>query len=107
MKSKRSTERGEAKAKLISALTAHHKYADGGCLNHEPVGNNELARLAEVDKATASTFFTDQFNGHGQYKIFCEDATALVAALKLLNGEFAPHELSGRRPTDEDDRDDE
>src|SRR5262249_18814112 len=38
---KRSTERGEGRAKLIAALTKHHQYADGGCLNLEPIGNNE------------------------------------------------------------------
>jgi hypothetical protein len=29
----------------------------------------------------------------------------LAAWLKLLNGEFSPHHLYGRRPADEDDRD--
>ena len=61
---KRSTERGEAHRKLLAALTAHHKYEDGGCLNLEPIGNNELARLAEVSKATASAFFNKEFGGH-------------------------------------------
>jgi hypothetical protein len=44
--------RGEAEAKLIAALTKHHQYADGSCLNLEPVGNNELARIAEVSEST-------------------------------------------------------
>jgi hypothetical protein len=34
-------------------------------------------------------------------------ATRLVAALKLLNQEFAPHHLFGAKPPDEDDRDTE
>ncbi|RIK79384.1 MAG: hypothetical protein DCC68_13350 [Planctomycetota bacterium] len=106
-KAKRSTERGEGRAKLIAALTKHHKYAGGGCLNLEPIGNNELARLAEVDQATASSFFKQQFKGHGKYKAACADAAQLAAALKLLNGEFAPHLLYGKRPADEDDRDNE
>ena len=46
-KGKRSTRRGEAAIKLIAALTKHHKYAKGSCLNLEPVGNNELARQAD------------------------------------------------------------
>src|SRR5262249_53576244 len=49
-KPKRSTEWGAARAKIIAALTKHHQYADGGCLNLEPIGNNELARKAGVSK---------------------------------------------------------
>lgn len=102
---KRSTSPGGATKKLISALTKHHKFANGGCLNLEPIGNNELARLADVDKSTASEFFTAKFQGHDKYKWLCRnDAAGLVAALKLLNGEFAPHLLYGSKP-DERDRD--
>jgi hypothetical protein len=104
-KPKRSTERGEGRVKLTAALTKHHKYADGGCLNLRPIGNNELARLAEVDQATASAFFKKQFKGHGKYKATCADAAQLAVALKLLNGEFAPHFLYGAKPPDEDERD--
>lgn len=106
-KPKRSTERGEGRAKLIAALTKHHKYADGGCLNLEPIGNNELARLAGVDQATASAFFKQQFKGHGKYKATCADAGRLAVALKLLNGEFAPHLLYGGKPADKHERDEE
>jgi hypothetical protein len=104
---KRSTEPGEARAKLIAALTKHHRYADGGCLNLEPIGNNELARLAGVDRATASAFFKQQFGGHGKYKTACADSATLTAALKLLNGEFSPHCLYGGKPADENERDEE
>ncbi len=97
---KRSTEQGESRAKLIAALTKHHQYADGSCLNLEPIGNNELARLAEVDKATASGFFKKQFGGHSKYRKICADPPRLIAALKLLNGEFAPHHLYGAKPPD-------
>ncbi|MCK6454938.1 MAG: hypothetical protein L6Q92_00200 [Phycisphaerae bacterium] len=106
-KAKRSTERGEGRAKLIAALTKHHRYADGSCLNLDPIGNNELARLADVDQATASAFFKQQFNGHGKYKAACADAAQLAAALKLLNGEFAPHILFGAKPPGEGERDEE
>jgi len=41
---KKGVEKGGAKAKLIAALTQYHQYADGSCLNTEPIGNNELAR---------------------------------------------------------------
>jgi len=101
-KPKRSTERGEGRSKLVAALTKHHHYADGGCLNLEPIGNNELARLADVSESTASGFFNKQFHGHTKYRALCGDAPGLVAALKLLNGEFSPHDLYGRRPTTED-----
>jgi hypothetical protein len=92
---KRSTERGEGRAKLIAALTKHHQYADGGCLNPEPIGNNELAKAAGVSPSTASVFFDKEFKGHTNYKALCRDTRNLVAALRLLNGEFAPHLLLG------------
>lgn len=104
---KRSTERGEGRTKLISALTKHHQYADGSCLNLEPIGNNELAKAAGVSPSTASSFFNEKFDGHTKYKALCRDSGKLIAALKLLNNEFAPHDLYGRRPANEDDRDDE
>ncbi|MBA3482613.1 MAG: hypothetical protein H0T51_12435, partial [Pirellulales bacterium] len=104
---KRSTNKGEGQAKLIAALTKHHQYANGGCLNLEAIGNNELARLADVDQATASAFFKQKFKSHGKYKAACADAGVLVTALKLLNDEFAPHLLFGSKPADEDDRNEE
>ena len=77
-RAKRSTERGEGRAKLIAALTKHHKYADGSCLNLDPIGNNELARLAGVSESTASAFFNKEFDGHTKYRAVCTDATRLV-----------------------------
>jgi hypothetical protein len=106
-RAKRSTERGEGQAKLIAALTKHHLYADGSCLNVEPIGNNELAKLAGVSASTASAFFNNKFKGHTKYRAVCRDAGRLADSLKALNGEFSPHHLYGRRPPGEDDRDDE
>ncbi len=100
-KTKRSTERGEGRTKLIAALTKHHKYADGSSLNQTPVGNNELGRLAKVSVSTASAFFNEQFGGHKKYQAICKDATRLIAALKLLNREFSPHHLFGDNPPEE------
>ncbi len=97
---KRSTERGEGRAKLIAALTKHHRYADGSCLNQGPIGNNELARAAGVSASTASAFFNDKFQGHTKYKALCRDAGKLAAALKLLNDEFSPHVLLGDASAD-------
>lgn len=104
---KRSTEKGEAKAKLIAALSKHHKYADGGCLNMEPIGNNKLARDATVDQATASAFFKKRFKSHGNYKALCRDNVRLVTALKMLNDEFSPFLLFGDKPPGKGQRDDE
>jgi hypothetical protein len=106
-KPKRSTEKGEGRAKLIAALTKHHDYANGSCLNLKPIGNNQLARLAGVDQATASVFFKRKFKGHGKYKAACADARQLATALKLLNGEFSPHILYGAKPPGEGERGDE
>jgi hypothetical protein len=92
---KRSTERGEGRAKLIAGLTKHHQYADGCCLNMEPIGNNQLATAAGVSPSTASAFFNDKFQGHTKYKALCRNSVKLVAALKLLNDEFAPYHLLG------------
>ncbi len=104
---KRSTTSGEAHEKLIAALTKHHLYADGSCVNFEPIGNNELARRADVDRATASKFFKDEFKGHAKYKAHCRDTSTLIATLKLLNDEFAPHHLNGQCPDGGDDRGDD
>lgn len=100
-KPKRSTEKGEGRTKLIAALTKHHQYAGGGCLNLEPIGNNELARLADVAKRTASAFFSKKFHGHTKYRSLCSDPTRLSAALKALNGEFQPHEFYDARTPDD------
>jgi hypothetical protein len=100
-KRKRSTERGEARIKIIAALTKHHSYADGSCLNQDPIGNNELARMAGVAESTASSFFTKEFKGRSQYQAACRDVSLLVAMLKVLNSEFSPHHLYGRTPPGE------
>ena len=71
--------------------------------NPDPVGNNELARLAGVSDSTASAFFSEKFQGHTKYRALCPDTGKLAAALKLLNGEFAPYLLYGGRPAREDD----
>lgn len=106
-KPKRSTERGEGRAKLIPALILHHQYDNGSCANFEYIGNNELARLAAVSPSTASEFFKEEFKGHHAYMMLCRDTGRLVAHLKHLNGEYSAHELFGRRPPGEDDRADD
>ncbi|HYT87895.1 MAG TPA: hypothetical protein VEL76_04180 [Gemmataceae bacterium] len=99
-KHRRSTEKDEARTKIIAALTKHHKYAKGSCLNQEPIGNNELADKAEVSKSSASRFFKEKFKGRSKYLAICKDASRLVGALKMLNNEFSPHILYGDRPSE-------
>ncbi len=91
----RSTAPGEAREKLIAALTKHHQYDDGGCLNFDAVGVRALSRLADVNEGSATRFFDDQFNagqtgGHARYKRACRDKSTLIASLKTMRGEFRP-----------------
>jgi hypothetical protein len=102
-KTKRSTEQGEGRAKLIAVLTKHHKYGDGGCLNWEPVGNNELARLAGVSRSTASEFFREQFGSYSKYRTFCRNETKLIGSLQQLNGELTPDILFKQLPDEHAD----
>ena len=96
-KPKRSMGKGEARDKLISALTKHHDYANEGCLNQEPIKNNEIARMADVAKSTASEFFTRAFGSHKIYSQSCRDRDSIIAALKLLNQEFTPRQILDSR----------
>jgi hypothetical protein len=106
---KRSTEQGEGQVKLVAALALHHKYADGGCLNLEPIGNNELARLAGVGSATALRFFEKWFKGYAKYRSICmRDVSKLIDTIKAMRGEFIPSNEPnyGVAPYDERERDD-
>lgn len=89
----RSTSSGEARAKIIAALTQHHGYDNGSCTNLEPVGVNKLAQEIGVSKSTVSTFFKEQFDGHNKYKVACRIAGTLGNSLKMLNGELKPSVL--------------
>ncbi|MFO1007728.1 MAG: hypothetical protein U0929_17320 [Planctomycetaceae bacterium] len=90
---KKSSKNGDAKAKLISALTQHHRYADGGCLNYEPIGCNALSRIADVAKSTASSFLKSTFQSRGGYQQACHDSATLIACLKVLNQEFSTRDI--------------
>jgi hypothetical protein len=99
--------RSEGVVKLISALSLHHQYAGGGALHPDPIGNNDLARQADVDKATASAFFKREFGGHAKYKTVCRQPAQLAAMLKHLNGEYTADGLFGGTPPGEGRRDDD
>ena len=94
-KAKRSTMKGEAEVKLIGALTKHHQYAEGGCMNRDPIGNNILAENAKVGKGSANRFFNKWFgstkkakDGYKNYRIACNDKGKLIAFLKTMNGDM-------------------
>jgi hypothetical protein len=107
-KGKRSTEQGEARAKLIAALTKHHQYYNGSCGNLAPIGNNDLARKAGVAKRSASAFFAKEFHGHSKYRATCHNSARLAASLKMLNGEFRPRDFyDARSPADVEADDDD
>lgn len=104
---KSSTKKGDGGLKLIAALTKHHEYANGGCSNFEPIGNNELARLARVSGSTSSKFLGAKFGGLKKYQRKCDDRRALVRSLMLLNGELTPRELASGSAPGEFELDDE
>ena len=104
-KKKRSTQNGEAKVKLIAALTEHHGYARKDGWNETPIGSDELARKADVGISSASRFFKREFDGHTAYMRQCANGK-LIASLRLLNGDVAPRDLDGKSPW-EHEQDDE
>ena len=98
---KRSTERGEARTKIIAALNKHHKYREDSCLNLEPIGGNVLARKAKVSKSSVSRFFKKEYDGYSKYKRVCQDTGTLINSLKVLNQEMSPRHLYSRNPPGE------
>lgn len=106
-RAKKSTKRGDADAKLVAALTAHHKYHNGSVGHLEYIGSNALARKADVAKRSAHRFFENRFEGHDKYQRMCKDAHSLAAALKAINGEFQPFEFYSARSPDEVEASDE
>lgn len=111
VKSKRGTAKGEAREKIIAAITLHHKYENGCLGNSEPVGNNALARAAGgVAQSSVSAFFKKEFGeeqGHAEYKALCvRNPPGLLLWLKKLNGDLPGHELLfGHTPPGEGHRD--
>jgi len=110
-KKKHGERGGRTRDLIVAALSKHHQYADGGCLNLEPIGGNKLASLASVSKSAVSKFFAKEFGGHAAYRRLCQDSLRLAAALRLLNGEITPRILSGgsliERVADKRDEQDE
>jgi hypothetical protein len=100
-KPKRSTEQGEAAAKLIAALSQHHGYGSDS-LRYDAINNNDLAKKADVGKATTSAFFKTEFGSHRNYRAMCaNNRPALANHLRRLNGEHMSHFSYGRTPPGE------
>ncbi len=94
-KPKASRPPADSKTILVSALTKHHRYADGSCLNQEPIGCNALAKSVGLSGGLASRFFKRYFKSHRDYERICASSESLIAALKLLNDEYTPGVLLG------------
>ncbi|MCG2684252.1 MAG: hypothetical protein L6306_11645 [Planctomycetales bacterium] len=120
VKPKKSTVKGETRAKIIAALTKHHDYQNGSCLNWKPIGVNELTRLAGAkSSSSASDFFNSQYgegdgkkkkNGHLRYRrICCRNHSLLIETLRALNGETTSSHIAGygRNPPGEGSREDD
>lgn len=98
VRKKKSTQPGEAREKLIAALTLHHRYADGGILNSEPISNRALASKAGVAVSSVTNFMNWAFDkgqkgGRNRYLAACRDCARLSAHLRRLNGEMPDYHL--------------
>ena len=94
---KRNTKWSGAELKVIAALSKHHKYSDGSCLNQEPIALRHLASMAGVSPSAASKFLRVQFGSYAAYRDACRLSSNLAASLRLLNQEFRPWHLLGNR----------
>jgi hypothetical protein len=78
---KRNTTPGAADAAILSALCAHHQYRDGGCNNWEPIGGNQLAKLARVSGGAVTGFWKRRLKREDRdgtiedYRIACANQT--------------------------------
>ena len=108
VRTKKSTSKGDAQTKIIGALSAYHQFDGDDCLNLEPIGNNELARLAEVSTSTVSLFIKQQFAekdasqgvGRQKYRAACSNGYRLAVAIKKIRDELTPTMLWNSLPDD-------
>ena len=94
-----ATEKGTSKSALVlAALCTYHGYDGTSVKKTDPVGVNELSRLAtdekcSVSEATVSRWFRDKFDGgKGGYDVACVNGSLLLN-LKLLAGDMTPRRL--------------
>ena len=102
---KKSTEPGEARAKILAALGAHHDPQAGSCLEWEPLGVRQLADKEKVAPSSVTGFFTQEFGdenkkrGHARYKGACKRKDPeLPRKLIELIGEPQCHDNYGTEP---------
>ncbi len=94
VKQVRKTARGEAQKAILAALTTHHKYSNGRCEVTEPIGVNELGRLAGQHKgSSASNYLKTNFNGKDGYIRECNNG-AIHSTIAMLNGELTATKLA-------------
>ncbi len=91
-KLKKSTVKGEAREKIVSELSLHHKYNNELCdLSCGPINGAELARQAKVAPSTVTKFFKDEFeDGRFGYHRICKNSQELTNVLRRLNKEHPP-----------------
>jgi hypothetical protein len=89
VKPKKSRSPGAAEFLLQKALKTHHKYADGSCLNYDPIGSNALARLVKVSGGSANNFFNNYFDGYPNYLKACHLERPLAVKIALLERDFS------------------
>lgn len=89
----KSFVKGEAREKIITTLTAHHKYENGYIPDDgfDPIKNNELADIAKVGTGSVSNFWKAEFGeggAEGDHKAYvraCQQRWKLINVLKRLN----------------------
>ncbi len=106
---KRSTAKGDARAKIIPALIAWHKYDNGRCGNFDSISAVKLAsnEYADVSEGSVSGFFKVAFGGYSGYVGACNQRQTLETKLQAMNGDFATIKTVGRAVQGEGGRDDD
>jgi hypothetical protein len=66
VKTRQNSSPGSGDSKILSALSHHHDFHDGGCGNWEHIGGNELSRLADVSAGTVTNFWKRRFRANGR-----------------------------------------
>lgn len=89
-KKKRSTVPGEAEAKWISLLAAHHDCSSGYCQNTTPLQSNESARQSKISTGSTSRYFKKFFGSFKKYERLCSDSRELAREIDNLTGDAHP-----------------
>jgi hypothetical protein len=90
--------KGDADAKLRAALTKYHGYSNAAVTKTDPIGGNELGRLAgNVSKGSVTNFWKRHFGEDGikAYRRAClfDGGSGLRKKLQILNGDYSARKL--------------